>query len=60
VVAVTGERVEVVAIPAGQDGRGRLVWPASVTHAERVALVVSGLTPVTKGRVSFTVELEAA
>ncbi|HEY3110380.1 MAG TPA: hypothetical protein VGL23_16595, partial [Chloroflexota bacterium] len=57
-VAVTGDQVRVIRLPIGQDGRARAAVTDDLAGAERAAIVVSGLTPLTKESMPFALALE--
>ena len=58
VVAVTGDQVRILTLPIGPDGRGRLALTDEVASADRSAVIVAGLTPLTKESMPFTLALE--
>ena len=57
-VTVTGDRVRVTRLPIGPDGRAQAALTDDVAAAERAAIVVSGLTPLTKESMPFALALE--
>jgi hypothetical protein len=53
-------QVRTFPIAIAPDGRGRLVVPPEVTGLERLAIAISGLTPITNVPVDVAIGLEAA